>query len=109
MRVVVVLLKVTGAFVGGIVLLGVALVVWMHVSETHGAARAEAFCAAVRVGEPLAAVAARAKAADMMESDGSDPVPHHVFRVSSWGLHGCDVDVVDGKVTAKRVVSEAFD
>jgi hypothetical protein len=109
LRVVVLLLKVTGAIVGGIVLLGVALVVWMQYSEASAGRRAVAFCSAVRIGEPLDAVASRAQAEDMMHSDGSEPVPHHLFRYSSWGLHGCDVDVVDGKVTAKRVVSEAFD
>jgi hypothetical protein len=105
-RVVVTLLKVMGGIVAGVVLLGVAVAGWVHYSQASNSRRAEAFCETVQRGEPIAAVAARSVAAGMSPLPRDDQLPFHAFVYpSQWGLHGCEVETVDGRVVAKRVLT----
>jgi hypothetical protein len=91
-----------------LIVAGGALAIWMWSSERMAAGRAQAFCDKVQLGEAIAEVEQRAKARDVLASENPQS-GFDSFRWASWGRHECRVDYAGGRVTGKRVVSEAYD
>jgi hypothetical protein len=94
----------------GLVVLGFVLIGgWMWWSDRSAGAEAAAFCAPIRPGDSVAAIKARAEAADAMYGEPWTDQPYHRFRFSGWGLHECQVMADGDRVTGTRVNHEAFD
>ena len=101
------LLWAAGLFIGCVVLLFVLLGGSMIHSGWSNEKQATAFCAGIAAGTPAAELEARTLAADGQYYANDSGV--NIARFSGWGRSDCEMTVVDGRVIAARVVTEAYD
>lgn len=101
------LLKVAGVLLAAVLLLGIALVVWIHRSGEAATIAAKQFCDRVETGQPVAELLVRAEDEDVLYSTASDGSLR--FRFPAWGRGICEVRQHDGRVTEKKAWYEDWD